>query len=316
MRVCLSEALAVGIADDVRRIVPDAEIVVFPPDGAADGHLDDLDVFLFTSDLADAETLGAVWDLLERAPLRWVQGPAAGVDLDIWWDLVDRGVRVTSAAGVHAEPIAQYVMTYVTHWHRDVEAHRRAQADHRWEPITSDDLTTKTLGIVGHGGIGSAVARIAKAFGMRVLALRRSPIDDPNVDGAFGPDGLHPMLAECDYVVVSAALTDETRHLIDAEALAAMGPDAVLVNVARGGLVDQGALERALVDGTIRGAVLDVTDPEPLPVDSALWGLGNCIITPHDSGPSPLAGERLGALFLVNLERFVAGEKMINELGA
>lgn len=316
MRICLSEALSVGIADDVRRVVPEAEVVVLRPDGSADGDLDGMDVLLFSPDLAEADTLSVVWGLLEHAPLQWVQGPAAGVELDIWWDLVGRGVRVTSAAGVHAEPIAQYVMTYVAHWHRDVEAHRRAQAEHRWEPITSDDLTTKTLGIVGHGGIGAAVARIAKAFGMRVLALRRSPIDDPNVDGAFGPDGLHPLLAESDYVVVSAALTDETRHMIDADALAAMGPDTVVVNVARGGLVDHDALERALVDGTIRGAVLDVTDPEPLPADSALWDLENCVLTPHDSGPSPLAGERLGALFLDNLERFVAGEGLINELEA
>lgn len=314
MRVCLSAILAERIGADVRRLVPGAEIVALRSDGSAVGDLEQLDVLLFTTDLAGADTLGVVWDLLQHAPLRWVQGPAAGVEMDIWWELLDRGVRVTSAAGVHAEPIAQYVMTYVSHWNRSVEAHRRAQAERRWEPIVSDDLTAKTLGIVGHGGIGTAVARIAKAFGMRVLALRRSPIEDPNVDEAFGPDGLHRMLGRSDYVVVAAALTDETRHMIDADALAAMRDDTVLVNVARGGLVDQAALERALVERTIRGAVLDVTDPEPLPEDSELWALENCIITPHDSGPSPLADERLGALFLQNLERFVGGAPMINEI--
>lgn len=178
----------------------------------------------------------------------------------------------------------------------------------------SDDLTTKTLGIVGHGGIGAATARVAKAFGMQVLALRRGPIEDPNVDVAFAADGLHELLAGSDYVVLALPLTDATHHLVDAAALSAMRPTAVLVNVARGGVVDQAALVEALTRRTIRGATLDVVEPEPLPGDSPLWVLDNCVVTPHDAGYSPLAGERLGRLFVENLGRYRSGQALVNEV--
>lgn len=307
--------MADRLAAEIEQLAPGTSIVRLRPDGTYDGDPADIDVFLFSVDLAlVAESLGTAASLLASPSLAWVQAPGAGVEQPIWAELVDRGVRLTTAAGVHAEPIAQYVFTYVLHWHRQVAQHQRQQANHEWTQIISDDLTAKTIGIVGYGGIGQATARVAKAFGMRVLALRRSEITDPNVDEAFTPDALHGLLAESDYVVLAIPLTDATHQLIDGPALAAMQPTSVLINVARGGVVDQEALEAALRTEAIRGATLDVTDEEPLSPESPVWDLPNCVITPHDAGYSPLAGERLAALFIENLAHYVNDEPLRNEI--
>lgn len=317
MKICLSAAMEDRWGTEIVSVAPDAEPVTIGPDGAYDGDPTGTDVLLFSGDLADSDAaLTEVFRVMGMESLAWVQAPGAGVESPLWADLVERGVRLTNAAGVHAEPIAQYVFAYVLHWHRQVARHQAQQVAHEWSAIVSDDLTAKTLGIVGHGGIGRATARVAKAFGMRVLALRRSRIDDPNVDEAFGTDGLFALLEQSDYVVVATPLTSATRRLIGADALARMGADAVLINVARGGVVDQDALIDVLRDGAIRGATLDVVEPEPLPADSPLWDLSNCVITPHDAGYSPLAGERLGRLFVENLACYRRGERMHNEVDA
>ena len=177
------------------------------------------------------------------------------------------------------------------------------------------NLQGKTILVCGGAtGIGAATARVAKAFGMQVHALRRSSIDDPNVDVSYRPAELHALLALSDFVVLSLPLNEHTANTIGAAELAAMRDDAVLINVARGGVVDETALIKALERREIRGATLDVAVTEPLPDTSPLWGLDNCIVTPHDAGYSPLAGNRLGDLFIDNLERFIADRELINEI--
>ncbi|MGH0033900.1 MAG: D-2-hydroxyacid dehydrogenase [Myxococcota bacterium] len=315
MKICLSRDLADRLAADVERIVPGAEIVRLGSDGRFDGDVDGVEIFLFSVGLsAVPEAMAAAARILGEPTLRWVQSPGAGVDHPIWAQLLGRGVRVSSAAGIHAEPIAQYIFTYVLHWERNVARHQAQQASRTWQAIRSDDLTRRTLGIVGMGGIGAAAARIAKAFGMRVVATRRSPVHDPNVDLLVPPERLHELLGEAHYVVLCLPLTPETRHRIGAAELAAMRSDAVLINVARGGVVDEAALIDSLREGRIRGASLDVVEAEPLPADSPLWTLPNCVLTPHDAGSSPRADERLAALFLENLERLVRGEALRNEV--
>ncbi|MBW2359750.1 MAG: hypothetical protein JRG84_02495 [Deltaproteobacteria bacterium] len=181
--------------------------------------------------------------------------------------------------------------------------------------LVSGDLTSKTLGIVGLGGIGLAAARIGKAFGMRVIGTRRTPAgDETDVDLWLPPKRLPELLETADYVVLCVPLTDATRHSIGAAELAAMRSDSVLINVARGDVVDEPALIDALRDRRIRGATLDVAALEPLPPDSPLWSLDNCVITPHDAGYSPRANERLAGLFFDNLSRYVAGEPLRNEI--
>ncbi len=315
MKICLGSDVADVVAADVERIAPGAEILRLGPDGGFDGDPAGVEIFLFSVGLSVArETLIAAGKMMGDPALRWVQGPGAGVDHPIWSQLLERGVRVSSAAGIHAEPIAQYIFTYVLHWEREVARHLAQQASRTWDVIASDDLTRKTLGIVGLGGIGSAAARVAKAFGMRVIATRRSAASDANVDLLVPPDRLHELLGEAHYVVLCLPLTSETRHRIGASELAAMREDAVLINVARGGVVDEPALIRVLEERRIRGATLDVVSQEPLPADSPLWTLPNCVLTPHDAGYSPRADERLAVLFLENLERFVRGDGLRNEV--
>jgi phosphoglycerate dehydrogenase-like enzyme len=309
--------MVVLLADEIRRIEPSAELVELRPDGSFVGDPAGLQVLLFSVDLSfQKPALIETMKLLEADSLEWVQGPGAGVDHPMWSGVIERGARLTNASGIHAEPIAQYVFTYILHWERQVVRHQAQQIAREWQIVVSGDLTSKTLGIVGLGGIGAATARIAKAFGMRVSGLRRSDQPVPNVDSRHGPDGLHELLGESDYVVLCLPHTDETRHLIGARELAAMRDDAVLINVARGGVVDEPALIEALERGRIRGASLDVTEVEPLPPDSPLWSLDNCVLTPHDAGYSPLAGERLGRLFVENLRRFREGSAMRNEIRA
>jgi phosphoglycerate dehydrogenase-like enzyme len=316
MKICLSRDLADLAGADVARIAPHAEIVRLGIDGQFDGEPDGVEVLLFSVDIGTAPlAMAAAGKIIGDPALRWVQSPAASVDHPIWVELVRRGVRVSSAAGVHWEPIAQYIMTYVLEWHRSVARHQSQQAARDWGVILSDDLTAKTLGIVGLGGIGSATARIAKAFGMRVVAVRRSGVPDPNVDVLLSPERIGELLAEANYVVLCLPLNDETHHYIGAPELAAMRDDAVLINVARGGVVDEPALISALQEERIRGATLDVVSEEPLPKDAPLWTLPNCVLTPPDAGYSPRAGERLAALFLENLERFVRAESLRNEIG-
>lgn len=315
MKICLSTDLAAMLRDPVERIAPDAEIVELSKDGRFSADPSGIEALLFSTDIATSnEAMAAAAGLFAEPKLRWVQSPGAGVDHPIWAQLLSRGVRLSSAAGIHAEPIAQYIFTYILHWERNVARHQRQQQQKHWEIIVSEDLTSKTLGIVGLGGIGSAAARVAKAFGMRVLATKRSPVEDPNVDRILKPEALAEMLSESDYVVVCVPLIQSTKGLIGAQELAAMRKSAVLINVARGDVVDETALIATLEAEAIRGATLDVVSQEPLPPDSPLWTMPNCVLTPHDAGYSPRAGERLAGLFADNLSRYVGGETLINEV--
>lgn len=315
MKICATADLLPHLGAAVKEIAPHAELVTIDANGQFDGDPDGTEVIVFSTSSGVNRTLMRALVPYYAAPtLRWVQSPGAGVDHPIFRTLLERGIRLTNGSGLHAEPIAQYIFTYVLHWHRQVALHQAQQAAREWTLQVSDDLTSKTLGIVGLGGIGEAAARVAQAFGMRVVGLRRTPGESPHVDLVRPPEQLHALLAESDYVVLSIPLTDVTRHLIGAAELDAMRGDAVLINVARGGVVDEPALVEALRAGAIRGATLDVVSEEPLPPESPLWALENCVLTPHDSGWSPRASERLGVLFLENLRRYVAGEALRNEI--
>ena len=316
MKLCVSAEVHDGYASRIAAIAPSCEVVRIDPDGTLHGDLSDVEVLFFSIELAlQPAALAKILRLMEAPCLRWMQSPGAGVDHPVFARLLERGVRLTNASGLHAEPIAQYIFTYVLHWEREVARHLAQQAKREYQVIVSGDLTSKTLGIVGLGGIGLAAARIGKAFGMRVIGTRRTPADDEaDVDLWLPPERLHELLEAADYVVLCVPLTDATRHSIGSAELAAMRGDAVLINVARGDVVDEAAMIDALRDGRIRGASIDVTAQEPLPQDSPLWSLDNCVVTPHDAGYSPRSNERLAALFFDNLARYVAGEPLRNEI--
>jgi len=256
-------------------------------------------------------------ELWKSAPkLKWVQSGGAGVERYMTPGFIASAVVLTNAQGTYAIPIADHVMAFILHFSRQFNHLLRRQVKHEWADWGEhemDDLKDKTLGIVGLGGIGSEVARRAKAFDMRVMATRRRPErPSKDVDEVRGAEALPWLLGESDYVALCPALIPETRHLIGAEQLRLMKPTAYLMNVGRGGLVDEGALVEALQAGEIAGAGLDVFEEEPLPADSPLWEMPNVMITPHRAGDSRRSHERFMALFCENLRRYVAGEALLN----
>jgi D-2-hydroxyacid dehydrogenase (NADP+) len=271
--------------------------------------------------LAPAEVLLS-WSLLppdleDRAPnLRWVQLISAGVDRLLSNDLLRSGVIVTTASGIHAAPMREHVLGMMIMLAKGWPGLLRAQAKREWKRSVPDVLAGKTVGIVGLGNIGCEVARVAKAFDMRVLGVRRSgaPIEctDYEVDGIFGPLDILNVLSESDYVVLALPLTEETHHMIGELALRSMKPTAYLINASRGAVVDEAALVRALKEGEIAGAGLDVFESEPLPRESELWGMENVIISPHIGGGTPVYMEQAVEIFCENLRRYLAGKPLRN----
>jgi phosphoglycerate dehydrogenase-like enzyme len=268
----------------------------------------------------DAEVIHAGhWseELWKSAPqLRWVQSGGAGVENFLTPDFVASPVILTNAQGVYAVPIADHVMAFILYFSRQFDHLVRYQMGRKWADwgeFRLDELTEKTLGIVGLGGIGSEVATRAKAFGMRVIATRRRPeMSAENVDEVRGADELAWLLGESDFVALCTALTPATRHLIGAGEVRQMKSTAYLINIGRGGLIDENMLAEALLEGAIAGAGLDVFEEEPLSAESPLWDMPGVMITPHVAGDSPRSHERFMALFCENLRRYVAGEPLLN----
>ena len=271
-------------------------------------------------------------DALELAPrLRWVQLHSAGVNHILDHPIMERDVAVTTVSGIHATPIAEYVFASLLAFRWRVPLWTQCQREgrwpsNRWDLYARPELRDSTLGIVGYGSIGREVGRLGQAFGMRVLALHRSAgqadkgysverTGDP--EGAiperfFTPAELHDMLRQCDFVVIGLPLTSETAHVIGEAELRAMKPSAYLVNIARGPIIDEQALIRALREGWIAGAGLDVFEREPLPDDSPLWTMDNVLLSPHVAGFSPRYDERACAVFVENLSRYLTGEQLLN----
>jgi phosphoglycerate dehydrogenase-like enzyme len=255
--------------------------------------------------------------------LRWLQFPGAGVDGLKPTGILDAGsgIMITTAAGIHASTICEYVFGSMLMFNWNWAQMVRLQDKHVWARSASwykldrRELVGQTLGIVGVGNIGRQIAKLGRAFGMRVLGMRRSMADeqgDPDIDAYIPPERLHELLSQSDYVVLAVPLTQTTEKLIGEAELRAMRPNAYLVNIARGHVVDEKALIRALNEGWIAGAGLDVTEEEPLPSDSPLYSMQNVILTPHISGNSIYYEKRLAVLFADNLRRFRAGEPLLN----
>jgi phosphoglycerate dehydrogenase-like enzyme len=254
--------------------------------------------------------------IIGRAPrLEWIHSFSAGVDRVATPAVQARGLTVTNARGVFSRPIAEYVVMMCLAIARRLPQLLELQRERTWQPLRGTELASMTLGIVGFGSIGSEIATLLAPFGMKILATRRHPArgagDLANVE-LLGLDQLDDLLRRSDIVVVAAPLTDETAGMIGAPQLQEMPEHAWLINIARGRLLDELALRRALEAGWIAGAVLDVFNEEPLPPDSPLYTTPNLIITPHTSWSSDRVVERSINLFIENLQRFAAGEPLEN----
>jgi D-2-hydroxyacid dehydrogenase (NADP+) len=273
-----------------------------------------LDALLAGADIIYGFSIPA--KMVSRAPkLKWFQTMSAGVDRFLDDEFRRSPVIMTSVKGIHATPISEFALCLMLMLAKQAPLAFRQKQQKQWQLFLAATLRSKTVGIVGLGHIGREVARLAKAFGMRVLATRRSARRSRRaryVDRLLAPDKLRDLLAESDYVVLTLALTPETRGIIGEAELRSMKPTAYLINVARGGLVDEAALVRALEEQRIAGAGLDVFTTEPLPQDSPLWGFENVIISPHIAGGMEDYVARATAVFCENLRRYLGGRRLIN----
>lgn len=255
-------------------------------------------------------------NLLERAPrLKWVQTSSAGVDTLVGTKLWQSDVILTTTSGIHTIPMREHVLGMMLMFVKHAHVYFANKQDRVWKQHMPDQLCGKTVGVVGLGRIGEAIAQAAKAFGMRVLATRRNLTQHGRsavADTIYPAQKLPEMLGESDFVVVTVALTEETRKLIGERELRAMKPTAYIINIARGSVIDEATLTKALKEKWIAGAGLDVFEKEPLPQDSELWTLPNVIITPHVAGIMPDYNARAMEAFCENLRRYLAGQPLIN----
>lgn len=267
--------------------------------GEALPYVDEMDVLY---------TWGFPSNFLPRARrLRWVQVMGAGVDRFLDAPFPPK-VVLTRAEGVFGPWMAEYTFGWLLWGTQHTETFRAAQRARRWEPVAPSLLRGKTLGVAGLGSVGRAIARLGRAFAMRVLGLSRSGRRVPEVERVFRRAGFREMLRASDYVVLVVPLTPETRGLVGEAELRAMRAGAWLVNLGRGHLIQEQALVRALHERWIAGAVLDVFGEEPLPAEHPFWGMPNVVVTPHVSGPSDPA--EIAPIFNDNLRRFLQGRAL------
>jgi len=250
--------------------------------------------------------------LAEAPHVRWVQTTSAGVgQMVAKLGLADSDLLVTTARGVHAEALAEFVFLALLMRSKDLLRLQRDQRAHRWERYCGGELAGQTLAIIGAGRIGAQTARIGRAFGMRVIGTLANPSParaaELGLDAVHGQDQLHTVLAAADAVVLSTPHTAATERMIDAAALAAMKPGATLINIARGLVVDEQAMIAALRSGRLGFAALDVATVEPLPADSPLWDMENVLISPHSASTAPSENRKIADIFIHNLGCWRAG---------
>jgi phosphoglycerate dehydrogenase-like enzyme len=272
----------------------------------------------------------------EQAPeLRWIQFHLAGIEEHLDQPILRQvKVQATTLSGANAPQVAEHALALMLAVGHHVPEMMADQSRNQWatqraQRYIPKELINTTVGIIGYGSIGQRLARMLQSFGVTILASKRDLLQPSSIDyqvdglgdpGAELPRRLYPgkalrsMLKECDFVVVTVPLTTETRGMLGAEQLSAMKPSAILVDVSRGGVVNQEALVHALEKGQLAAAALDVFGEEPLPADSPLWDLPNVLISPHVAGLSPHYVERAFELFKENLRHYIAGEELLNKI--
>ncbi len=293
----------------IQALAPGYDVLITTDRGTIEERLNDIEIVFRSFPM----------DLIAQAPnLRWLQQWGAGVD-----SLMGRPeivaleqLTITTGSGIHAVPITEHIFGLLLAFGRGIHHAVRNQARNHWQSPTWDqlfELPGKTMLLIGVGAIGERTAQIAHALGMRVLGVRRDPtVAAAGVEAMYPPDQLLDLLPQADFVVSTVPLTSATHQLIGERELRAMKSTAYLVNIGRGATVDEAALIRALQDGWIAGAGLDVCAVEPLPADSPLWAMENVIITAHYAGATPIYDARAMPIFLDNLKRYMTGQPLHN----
>lgn len=298
-----------SMRERILEVAPGTRLIPVSAEGVVDEPVDEVEVLLRGWSLGG----DALDRLVGRAPrLRWIHSAPVGVEAILTPCVRLRGLTITNGRGVFDEPIAEYVMTMILAICRRLPQLFELQRERTWQPIEALEMSKITIGLVGMGGIGREVARLARPFRPRMVAVRRRPGAEAaeGVEVLGGLDALPKLLAVSDFVVLALPHTAETESVIDEETLARFKPGAWLINIARGALVDEFALLRALREGSLSGAVLDTFREEPLPETSPFYRLSNCIVTPHTSWSSAAVIERTFDVFCDNLRRYRSGEPL------
>jgi len=248
--------------------------------------------------------------------VRWVHSRSAGLEETLFPELIESAAPLTNGSGVFSPALGEFVLAAILYFAKDFGRMLRNQMAGVWEAFDVMPISGETVGIVGYGDIGRAVATRVRSLGMAVLAVKRhvgpSQGADPLVEQMYSPDRRIEMISRCDYVVVAAPLTPETRAMIGEPEFAAMKPTAVVINVGRGPLIREEALVRALSQGRIKGAALDVFDHEPLPEGHPFYKLENVLMSPHCADHTPDWLDRAMQFFIAQFERFQRGEQLMN----
>ena len=300
-----------GHLSHLQQLPPDTKVIVSEDPAELRERAGEADAILnldFTG-----KRLGPMLAYAKRA--RWVHHFGTGVDGVLTPEVIASPLPLTNGRGVFRVPLGEWAVGTMLFFAYDLRRAIRQQEAGVWEPFDSELLQGRTLGIVGYGGIGSAAAERARAFGMKILALRRRPAlfgEDPLLDGTFAPERINALMAASDYVLVAAPLTPETRGMVGAAQIAAMKPNAVIINVGRGPVIDQAALQAALEAGKIRGAALDVFEVEPLPAGHPFYKMRNVLVSPHTADRVKDFHALAYTAFFENFRRFEAGQPLIN----
>ena len=291
---------------------PDLEKAWVDSTGNLDGDPTDAEVY-FNWFYLKPPILHQVLDVAPK--IRWHQTPSAGVNHILTPKYLERDIILTNGAGNSAIPISEFVLTYILYHAKKIDTLLELRQNRGWKrgfELQLGEIYGKTILIIGAGKIGQAIGHRAKAFGLRVIGSRSNPQPLEDFDLVVGKDEWRSHLPEADYVVIATPLTPETTKLFDEAAINALRPEAYVINIARGAIVDEDALIKALKEERIAGAALDTFTVEPLPQESPLWTLPNVFITPHTSASSPRAIDRIVNLFLDNLQRYRTGQPLRN----
>lgn len=300
-KLLITHELPSFLLDQIKTAIPDWNIYMSTDSNDWDQHLQDAEVILGWQSKWDQQKL---WS---NDQLKWIQTWSAGVNSLPLQQLAAQNIQLTSANGVHSYPISETVFALMLALTRNIHTYIRNQINKGWNDSGNTlEMHNKTIGIIGVGAIGQEIAKLAKAFGMKVLGVRHSGKPAPYVDEMYPQSELKNTLSQCDYVVITLPLTEDTYHLFDKTLFEKMKKSAFFINIGRGEIVKEDDLIAALQNGNIAGAGLDVFEIEPLQQTSPLWEMDNVIITPHTSGATEHYAERvIEDIFLPNLKSYL-----------
>ncbi|MBO0959808.1 D-2-hydroxyacid dehydrogenase [Neobacillus sp. MM2021_6] len=290
--------------EQIESVIPDWELIVSKDKEIYQKHAKDAEIIAGWKNGLEEHCL------TPHSNLKWLQTWSAGVDSLPLETIQSKNITLTSANGVHAYPISETIFALMLGLTRKIHTYVKNQQAHTWHHAHMGlEMHEKTIGIIGVGEIGKETAKIAKAFGMKVLGVRHSGKQADNVDEMYTPDQLNLLLPKCDYVVITLPHTKKTHHLFGAGQFKQMKSSAFFINIGRGEIVVEEELVEALQGGTIAGAGLDVFETEPLHTDSPFWEMENVIITPHTSGSTEFYTERVVENILIpNLKEYISGK--------